>query len=432
MAFTQLPNKNPGDLIKSVDWNEAIQELIDLRVQKLSHTNGTGTNLTINGPLAIGGSVSFGSQTRQMLNLFGTSYGIGVQSATLYSRSDNDFAWYRDGVHDNARGNPGAGGARLMALNESGDLTVTGIIKGQSYQVLDTTGVPFPDAWIGMANNIDAATKWLHIGGITDGGTRRIALFANRTLVSGNLDVSGDLKLASASGNEMMMERGLLNRGGFVVFNPGGAGPDPNNLIVSCARVNSGGNPTYKFVVGHWVHTPGSSGGGGLGGAFIINSSDDFEARFRVNSDGRAFADNGFQGNNADYAEFFESENGKEIAAGTSVLLGKDGKIRAAKKGEVPLSIISVNPIVLANDPIEWPAKYLRDDWGRYVLNEQGGRTLNPDFDPKKTYTPREERAEWNKVGLLGQLRLKKGQPVAPAWVKIKDLTDQIELWLVK
>jgi hypothetical protein len=35
-------------------------------------------------------------------------------------------------------------------------------------------------------------------------------------------------------------------------------------------------------------------------------------------------------------------------------------------------------------------------------------------------------------VGLLGQLPLVKGQPVAGGWVKIKDLSDEVELWLVK
>lgn len=42
------------------------------------------------------------------------------------------------------------------------------------------------------------------------------------------------------------------------------------------------------------------------------------------------------------------------------------------------------------------------------------------------------QRPEWNCVGLLGQLSLRKGQPVAPTWVKIKDISDEVELWLVK
>ncbi len=80
------------------------------------------------------------------------------------------------------------------------------------------------------------------------------------------------------------------------------------------------------------------------------------------------------------------------------------------------------------------------------VLDENGGTVmigsgqfqtktrpkLNPDFDPSKEYIPRDRRPEWNCVGLLGQLALLKGQPTAPSWIKIKDLSDKVELWLVK
>jgi hypothetical protein len=57
---------------------------------------------------------------------------------------------------------------------------------------------------------------------------------------------------------------------------------------------------------------------------------------------------------------------------------------------------------------------------------------INPDYDEKKKYVLRQDRPEWNCVGLLGQLPLAKGQPVAGGWLKIKDLSDEVELWLVK
>ena len=57
---------------------------------------------------------------------------------------------------------------------------------------------------------------------------------------------------------------------------------------------------------------------------------------------------------------------------------------------------------------------------------------INPEYDPTKIYIPREERLEWQKVGLLGQIPITKGQPTAPSWVKIKDISDNVELWLVK
>lgn len=68
--------------------------------------------------------LSFGNQTRQMLNLWGTTYGIGVQANTLYQRSDNNFAWFRDGVHNDGGNNPGTGGVNLMLLDGNGELFV--------------------------------------------------------------------------------------------------------------------------------------------------------------------------------------------------------------------------------------------------------------------------------------------------------------------
>jgi len=79
--------------------------------------------------------------------------------------------------------------ANLTGAVFTGPLTVGNQFKAQSLAFVDSNNQLFPDAWIGMAPNIDGTTKWLHIGGITDGGVRRIALFAHRTLVAGNLGI---------------------------------------------------------------------------------------------------------------------------------------------------------------------------------------------------------------------------------------------------
>jgi hypothetical protein len=47
----------------------------------------------------------------------------------------------------------------------------------------------YPDNWIGMSDKVDGGSKWLHIGGITDAGARRITLQADRVHVSGRLGV---------------------------------------------------------------------------------------------------------------------------------------------------------------------------------------------------------------------------------------------------
>src|SRR5437588_6268230 len=69
-------------------------------------------------------SLFCGQQTRQMLNLWGTKYGIGVQSLTTYFRTDNEdanngFSWYKGGVHNDNYANAG-GGTELMHLTGGG------------------------------------------------------------------------------------------------------------------------------------------------------------------------------------------------------------------------------------------------------------------------------------------------------------------------
>jgi hypothetical protein len=81
------------------------------------------------------GNVSFGAQTRQMLNLWGTAYGIGVQASTLYFRCNaggpnEGFSWYKGGTHNDNYANPG-GGTELMHL-VAGGLYVNGAFVSSS------------------------------------------------------------------------------------------------------------------------------------------------------------------------------------------------------------------------------------------------------------------------------------------------------------
>jgi hypothetical protein len=68
-------------------------------------------------------------------------------------------------------------------------LDVNGPVWTQTLQFTDGNGAVYPDNWLGMADNIDGATKWLHIGGITDGGERRLAFAASRIYAAGNVGI---------------------------------------------------------------------------------------------------------------------------------------------------------------------------------------------------------------------------------------------------
>ena len=88
----------------------------------------------INGSTSLIGSstLSFGATTRQMLNLYNTSYGIGVQIGTEYFRTNGGFAWFKGGAHSNTQNSPGPGGTLLMRLDASGNLFTTGAINPPS------------------------------------------------------------------------------------------------------------------------------------------------------------------------------------------------------------------------------------------------------------------------------------------------------------
>jgi hypothetical protein len=66
----------------------------------------------------------FGSANRQMLNLWETTHGIGVQNGTTYFRTSLDYQFYKGGVHSGTRGDPGVGGSALMTIKDTGNIGI--------------------------------------------------------------------------------------------------------------------------------------------------------------------------------------------------------------------------------------------------------------------------------------------------------------------
>jgi hypothetical protein len=87
------------------------------------------------------GNLLFGTRTRQMLNLWDTVYGIGIQANTLYFRTDFDFCWFRGGSHRNPRSDPG-GGSLMMKLDENNVLTLNGDVRVAKRLFVDGAQVP--------------------------------------------------------------------------------------------------------------------------------------------------------------------------------------------------------------------------------------------------------------------------------------------------
>jgi hypothetical protein len=121
---------------------------------------GDDGNVTVKNPY----SLNFGSSTRQMLNLYGTAYGIGIQNYTQYFRSDSNFAWYTDGVHSSTEMDPGTGGTAAMVLHD-GNLGIgtTGPDARVTVQVPNAS-----TTWLSFKNS-SGATKW-HLNSYSDTG----------------------------------------------------------------------------------------------------------------------------------------------------------------------------------------------------------------------------------------------------------------------
>ena len=212
----------------------------------------------------------------------------------------------------------------------------------------------------------------------------------------------------------------------------------------------------------------------------FVESGNGSDTEFFVRGNGEVAADGSFTGGGADYAEMFEWADGNsdnEDRRGFSVVLTDGNKIRKATSDDAAadiIGIVSANPSVVGDTAsMKWEGKYLKDDFGNYILenytvtnwiegetkhsyetdkipsdvtvpedavvsdkNEDGNelkrRKLNPDYDDTNTYIPRNERQEWDAIGMVGKLRMRSGQPTGDRWIKMRDIASGVEEWLVR
>jgi hypothetical protein len=211
-----------------------------------------------------------------------------------------------------------------------------------------------------------------------------------------------------------------------------------------------------------------------------VNGGNDTE--FKLRGDGNGYADGTWNNNGADYAEYFESANGQALTLGATVVL--DGnKVREATDQDPASAIFGVvrpkepskASMVIGNTAWnKWANKYLTDDFDRYIMedhdvvewtdeegkehsyesqaipagiivpadatrkthDEKGNKfqhyKLNPAWDKDAEYVNRENRPEWNIIGLLGQVKILKGQPVGDRWIKMRDVSETVEEWMIR
>ncbi len=107
-------------------------------------------------------------------------------------------ALYGEGLTDALFIDP-SGRVGIGTSKPGNTLDVRGRAHLSSLAFADGNGAPYANNWIGMAANIDGQTKWLHIGGITDSGQRRIALYADTLFASGRVGIGKTKPDADAS-----------------------------------------------------------------------------------------------------------------------------------------------------------------------------------------------------------------------------------------
>ena len=193
---------------------------------------------------------------------------------------------------------------------------------------------------------------------------------------------------------------------------------------------------------GNWQHVQGRWNIEDATYAHIVGNGNDSNTRSNAHTldwQGNAWYQGSVTSNGADYAEFFEWQDGNpdnEDRVGLLVTLDGE-KIRLANSGDEILGIISGTAAVLGdNYECEWNGKYLTDDFGRVIydmveefaeiphveIDDEGNRIetietvslgffkhprINPDYDPSKEYVNRADRPEWDTVGMLGKLFVK-------------------------
>ena len=230
-------------------------------------------------------------------------------------------------------------------------------------------------------------------------------------------------------------------------------------MLLAAARV---GSSAYNFI------------------QCMSDSTSGQDSEFIFTGNGNAFADGTFANNGADYAEFFETNDGNGIDVGKTVVL--DGnKVRASTSSDDASTIIGVvrpkgdgiNSMIIGNTAWNsWTNKYLHDDYGRFIMEDysvtewvvntyengtdntrsyetdkipedvtvpdnavvktQQRKKFNPAYDKDIEYKPRSERDEWVIIGMLGQIQVAKGQKTGDRWIKMRDISDTVEEWLVR
>lgn len=199
---------------------------------------------------------------------------------------------------------------------------------------------------------------------------------------------------------------------------------------------------------------------------------------FRVNGQGDVMSGNSFYSNNNGYAEMFEwadQNTRNEDRCGFAVALNEDGKLIMPGDEDTVIGVVVPGAAMIGNsywnhwqdkyktetngakryeqyEIVEWaemetslvksfytaslPANYaLPDNACELQTDENGDELLKPEVSEdyaEQEYVGRNQRLEWATVCLLGTVPVFKGQNIGANWIKVKDLSDELDLMIIK
>ena len=297
-------------------------------------------------------------------------------------------------------------------------------------------------------------------GGSNEAGTERLRITSDGDLLIGETSnqIARVYATTSTSGDYAYIGQTTHSDRGPAVFANTNSSFNDQMLVLQATRAATTG---YDFV--------------------RFNSGAGADIEFLFEGDGTAYADGSWQGSGADYQEYFESQSGSAAEVGRAIVLDGDRVRYYNADTDSTDDIMGVtrpqadnkNSAMVGNVAWNhWTDKYLTDDWGVYLREDvtvwtytnekaetfdvyerdelakdlnwtppenatsstQSVRKLNPDYDEslKEGYQSRKDRDEWWLIGLLGQIQVKVGEPVNPRWIKMKTISDEVELYYVR
>lgn len=180
--------------------------------------------------------------------------------------------------------------------------------------------------------------------------------------------------------------------------------------------------------------------------------------RFDLRTDtGHGEAQNNWNANQFDFAEMFEwsdgNPSGEDRIGHTVAIDGLTGKIKIAADGDTVIGVVSGTAGFIANNAgMNWHGAYLRDEWGRFELElvkDADGNQLygdpdngnvqpkvnlkpNPDWNESIPYHRREDRKEWDAIGIMGQCYVRKTAVIPSNWIKLKEIDSVKDFYLIR